>query len=342
MLKELYKETMAKHIPDKALIESTKNAMYNTLSASDSIERSALIGIAGTSSTIVKKRFNYKKLASCCALFAVVIGTAAICTFVATRNTTPDEDPFASSGHSAFEGDSPNDGKDSALLVPSVTTTTEYTAQTHSQTTQSTTVTSVSSQVSVETPSHTAASVTTIVTQTQTSAATEKITTTLPQTSVVTTTTAPVQTQAPEEPPKGFGYYDPQYDPNFREEFDPNLGDEFLFEHENIYYYFDCHKSNKVMLKIDGEDIPLRQAIDEKRIEPQDLLGFEGFICKGYYNDDHRSQPIDVHPNGEAQMQQSGGFMDFEGQNAGEGHPAQPAPGEANGGQSQQRAEAPQ
>ncbi|MBQ7132317.1 MAG: hypothetical protein IJO29_07060 [Oscillospiraceae bacterium] len=324
MLKELYKESMDKYNPDLKLIESTKNAMYSTLSVSDSIERSELIGMSGSSVVNRKKTFNYKRLASCCALFAVVLGTAALCTMVSMRNTNPqNEDPFASAGHSAFEGDSPNDGKDSSHYISAETTTVSETEASLSGSAVTTVVTTSSVNTSTSQSQTVVTTTAPAPQQTTTKAQTSTLTS---QTQAVTTTTAVQPTEPAEPERKDFGYYDPQYDPQFRDDFDPNMGDEFLFEYDNIYYYFDCFKSDKVMLDFDGRSVSLRRALDEKLIEPYELLEFDGFICKGYYDDDRDKEPIDVHLYGEEQMQQSGGFMNFENGGSQDCQDMQPAP----------------
>lgn len=316
MLKELYKESIEKCNPDAKLLESTKSAMYETLSTSDSINRKALFSASATPVAVKNKVPQYKKLAAACAIISLVVGIGAVCAIVTsqTNSNLKNDDIFASSGYSAFEGDSPNGGDDSAAIVITTTTTqnsvttvsTTHNEEPVQQTTAATQITTTVTQAQTV-----ATTTTTTVTKIPQQIVTTTVTTADTTVADITTTTTAQLPEMPPEMPGDFGYYDPQYDPQFKDEFDPNREDEFLFEHENIYYYFDCHKSDKVMLKINGEDISLRHAIDQHRITPEELLEFEGFICKGYYNDNHYSEPIEIHRNTEERMCQSGGFMNY-------------------------------
>ncbi len=305
MLKELYNKSIDKHSPDIELLESTKNAMYSAILASDSITDKACADIENGAGITLKKVFNHKRLAACCAAFALVVSVSAVCTVVFKHDAKkPEQDPFASSDNLAFEGNSPNDGKEPSQYISSETSfdMPQMTSRTDSTNTLAvTTVPDTASEPLQTQPAQTSAP-----------AAQQTDTTSLLQVQIATTTTANVQIE-PTKPFDGdFGYYDPQYDPAFKDEFNPNMGEEFLFEYDNIYYYFDCFKSDRVMLEIDGQNNSLRKAIDENLIEPYELLEFDGFICKGYYNDEHGEKPIDIHPNGEEHLRESGGFMNYE------------------------------
>lgn len=302
MLKELYNKSIDKYSPDENLLESTKNAMYNAIAAPDSIaDIKTNIEMKNSGKPNCKVQ-NRKRLVACCAAFALVVSVSAICTLALGRENNEDkQDPFASSDHLAFEGDSPNDGKEpsqyfstqSNAISTLCTTQTDYAVTVKPTTTPNTENQPLQTQIS------------------QTSLSTQKTdVTSFSQTQITTTTTSTeAEPSAPFE--ADFGYYDPQYDPAFEDEFDRNKGEEFLFEYDNIYYYFDCFKSDRVMLQIDGQSVSLRKAIDDNLIEPCDLLEFDGFICKGYYNDEH-NEPIDIHPSGGEQLQESGGFMNCE------------------------------
>lgn len=332
MLKSAYKDAIDKYVPDSALIESTKNAMRSELSAlSFNDDKSAVIAVASQGRKKIGFWQKYGKVAAGAACIVLMIGTAVgVAAYLDNDDIKPEQDAFASSGHSGFDGNAANNGNGAVIMDITETTTTAATTianaqnvdniQTQAQTTKAVTTTTAATQAQ----STTEAQVTSLIAQTtaaqttttaKTTSATTKLTTTATtaQTSqnAVTTTTAfePEDDRRPH-----FDYYDPQYDPNFKGGFGGDFGQEFLFEHEGFFYYFDMHKSDKVRVDIDGEEYSLREALDKKMVMPQDLLAFEGFICKGYYND-NKDAPINIHPEFEQQMQRQGGFMQSQNEN---------------------------
>lgn len=341
MLKNTYKNAIDKYVPDSALIESTKNAMRNELGSLNS-DKSAVIALAPQTSAKITFWQKYGKFAAGAACIALLIGTAVgVSVYLDKDDITNKQDAFASSGHQAFDGDAANDGDDSVQMEITQTTTAVTTAatnrvnniQTQAQTsvvsTTSATTSAVTTQAAVQT---TQALQTTRAMRTEATAQTAKTTTSATvTTAVITTTTTAVQTTTAVTPPQDFdgehrphfGYYDPQYDPNFKGGFGGGFGEEFLFEHQGVFYYFDMHKSDKVKVDIEGQEFTLRQALDDKMIAPEDLLAFDGFICKGYYNNDKNATPIDVHPEYEQQMHQQGGFMQNEEENPANGESGQ-------------------
>ncbi len=326
MLKSAYKDAIDKYVPDSALIESTKNAMRSELSAlSLNDDKSAAIAVALQGCKKIGFWQKYGKLAAGVACIVLMTGAVVgVAAYLDNDNIKNDKDTFASSGHSGFDGNAANNGNGSVVMDITKTTTTAVTTVANVQNihgnTQSQTTKTVTTMAAAQTQSATDAQVTSVVLNTtavqttttaKTTSATTKLTTTATtaQTSqnAVTTTTAVPEPEDDRRP--HFDYYDPQYDPNFNGGFGSDFGEEFLFEHQGIFYYFDMHKSDKVRVNIDGEEYSLREALDNKMIMPEDLLEFEGFICKGYYNDDKNAAPINIHPEYEQQMQQQGGFM---------------------------------
>lgn len=330
MLKSAYKNAIDKYVPDSTLIESTKNAMRSELSAqSFNDDKSAVIAVASQGCKKIGFWQKNGKVAAGAACIVLMIGTAVgVSAYLDNDDNNLKQDTFASSGHSGFDGNAANDGNGSVVMDITETTTTAVTTvanvqnihnNTQSQTTKAVSTTTAATQAQGTTE----AQVTSIVMQTTTAQTTTTAKTTSATTSLTTTATTAqtsrnsvTTTTAVPEPEDDrrphFDYYDPQYDPNFKGGFGGDFGEEFLFEHQGIFYYFDMHKSDKVKVDIDGHEFTLRNALDSKKLMPEDLLEFEGFICKGYYNDDKNAEPINIHPEYEQQMQQQGGFMQAE------------------------------
>ncbi len=322
MLKSAYKDAINKYVPDSALIESTKSAMRSEiakLSLND--DKSAVIAVASQAGEKMGFWQKYGKFAAGAACIVLMVGAVVgVAAYLDNDDIKNNKDTFASSGHLGFDGNAANSGNGSVLVditetTTSVTTTAVNVQSTQTQTTKALTTTSTVAQVQSTTTAQvtsatTQATAVQVVTTAKTTSATTKHTTTATTAhtsqNAVTTTTA----KNPQQPPRPhFDYYDPQYDPNFNGGFGGDFAEEFLFEHQGIFYYFDMHKSDRVRVNIEGEEYSLREALDKKMVMPQDLLEFEGFICKGYYNDNKNTAPVTVHPEYEQQMQQQGGFM---------------------------------